>query len=127
MDTDFHEEQQCRNMDCEQSNPQPLSAFPKYGYQSDGSQECKKCGNKRSRAYRIRSKYGLSVEKYEAKLAQGCSICGTTEGRIVFDHDHASGGNRDALCCPCNRALGLFQDNPQVLRSAAEYVEKHAE
>lgn len=78
--------------------------------------------NKRDR---IRRDYGLSLEAYDAILARGCAICGATDKPLGLDHDHATGKNRDALCHPCNQALGLFYDDPERLRRAASYLEHH--
>jgi len=43
-----------------------------------------------------------------------------------LDHDHYSGDIRQLLCHVCNKGLGMFGDNPYLLRLAAEYLEKHA-
>jgi hypothetical protein len=61
-----------------------------------------------------------------------CFLCGS-EGflmdtskhseKLVVDHCHSTGKVRKLLCHNCNRALGLFQDNPEVLRKAANYLE----
>ena len=62
-----------------------------------------------------------------------CYLCGS-EGfnigknnhteNLAVDHDHKTGKVRKLLCHNCNRALGLFKDNAEVLRKAAQYVEE---
>ena len=85
---------------------------------------------KRYRRWVLKTKYGLTQEQYDAKLAAqngGCCICETKEpgGRGVFpvDHDHETGVIRGLLCDNCNNGLGRFQDNPEFLRRAATYLE----
>ena len=88
----------------------------------------------------IRQKYGLSEEDYFRILKeQGghCAICPRTDGRrkqrkqtptkfhFAVDHDHDTGVTRGLLCDTCNRALGMFLDDPALLRSAISYLEKH--
>jgi hypothetical protein len=82
------------------------------------------------RRYNLR-KYGLTPDDYEALLAsQGgtCAICGESPrgvgryGRLVVDHEHASGKIRGLLCSNCNRALGWFRDSPSILRAAESYL-----
>lgn len=77
----------------------------------------------------IRLRYGLSREQYETMAASGCQICGRMAsdtpriGKLVVDHDHATGEVRGILCWMCNTALGKFNDDPALLRAAAEYIE----
>jgi transposase-like protein len=57
-----------------------------------------------------------------------CVICKkdwTAEDKFARDHDHETGKWRDILCRTCNLALGGFKDDPELLRNAAEYVERH--
>ena len=120
------------------------------GYFKD--KQCKFCGNlftptnpcntycspecKGRNAYYKRN-YGID----EADLAvmkkeqdNKCYLCGS-EGfligknnhseKLAVDHCHKSGKVRKLLCHNCNRGLGLYKDNPDLLRKAAEYVEQH--
>lgn len=72
--------------------------------------------------------YGLTVAEYDALLeAQGgaCAICRQPPAhgkRLHVDHDHETDVVRGLLCLPCNRAIGLLRDDPEVARRAAEYL-----
>lgn len=79
----------------------------------------------RRRGYR----YNLSPAEFEAmNTAQNgrCAICGGTETyehrTLCVDHDHATGAVRGLLCTRCNKALGGFQDSPDLLMSAVAYL-----
>jgi hypothetical protein len=52
-----------------------------------------------------------------------CEVCGDTNTRIVFDHDHATGKFRGWLCDRCNKTLGHVKDTPDLLRKLADYLE----
>lgn len=52
-----------------------------------------------------------------------CELCGTP-GKTVWDHDHRTGAFRGWICDPCNRVLGVIKDNPELLRSMADYIER---
>ena len=43
-----------------------------------------------------------------------------------MDHSHMTGRARGVLCSFCNTILGMSFDSPEILRSAAAYLEKHA-
>lgn len=75
-----------------------------------------------------RSAHNPHLTRAESKaLVQGatCAICGAPAGEL--DHNHATGATREPLCQPCNLLLGIVQDDPQRLRAAAAYLERHAE
>lgn len=85
-----------------------------------------------SRDRRFRLRYGMSRAIFEEMLAeQGhqCAICHTKDpGRLkifAVDHNHVTNAIRGLLCERCNRALGLFRDDPEVLRQGAAYLEQH--
>lgn len=81
----------------------------------------------------LKFRYGITLEQYNEMLTQQdgrCAICGTREagGRwnnFAVDHDHVTGAVRSLLCHGCNSGLGYFRENPEVLRKAAEYVERN--
>jgi Recombination endonuclease VII len=78
---------------------------------------------------------GWSTETFELawKTQAGkCAICNrvmTQSWRKLdsafADHDHATGLPRKLLCRNCNTGVGLFKDNPELMRKAALYVEEH--
>lgn len=82
------------------------------------------------RAYKLERQYGLASEQVEAMFASQngkCAICSAAlvrrrKGGMAIDHCHATGVVRGLLCHRCNTGLGLFRDNPDALRRAAEYV-----
>ena len=78
-----------------------------------------------SKYSKVLKKYGLSREEYDKLLAQThCTICNAdlTERKPALDHCHRTGRLRGILCGQCNRGLGLFYDNPETLKKAAEYL-----
>lgn len=80
--------------------------------------------------YKYQRKYnwrrrGLNVEEATnlIETIKYCQICGKINPILHLDHDHKSGRIRGVLCHQCNRALGFFKDDPQLLRKAADYLE----
>jgi hypothetical protein len=51
-----------------------------------------------------------------------CAICGLPNPKPKIDHDHITAKVRGVLCHKCNLGLGYFNDNPNMLRRAAEYL-----
>lgn len=116
----------------------PLEDFPTTPASRTGRHTyCKPCHNARGRAslekvggsrtYHLKRRYGITAEESDAMLeAQGglCGICRTAPAAHV-DHDHDTGEVRELLCFNCNGGLGQFKDDPEVLRAAADYVERH--
>jgi len=53
----------------------------------------------------------------------GCAICGDAPGEGRSMHvDHIGDSLRGILCVRCNKGLGQFKDNPELLLRAAEYI-----
>lgn len=92
------------------------------------------------RVRNLRKNFGLTPARYDQMLeAQHgvCAVCGMppVEGqRLVVDHDHAccptrakscGGCIRGLLHSRCNLLIGQADDNPQTLRSAADYLDTY--
>ena len=76
----------------------------------------------------LRRAYGITHDEFDAMVArQGhrCAICRRRKKRLVVDHDHRRGRVRALLCDTCNAALGGLQDDPELMRRAAAYIEYH--
>ena len=108
----------------------PLSSFSK----SDGANylraECRACNNKLSKVRKI-------LHQIHGKAPQGytCPIClgseedvkgkgNTKNGSWVLDHCHETESFRGWLCHKCNRALGGFDDSPEMLERAITYLKE---
>lgn len=74
-------------------------------------------------------RFGLSPTDYDFLLKfQGynCAICDQPlqlkQYKFAVDHCHDSDDVRGILCKRCNSALGVFDDSPDLLLRAAEYL-----
>ena len=103
------------------------------------------CGKHRSRtrddrtadSAHLKRKFGISIDEYEAILKKQngvCAICRNPETRpqpsgkprrLAVDHCHKTGRVRGLLCSNCNTAIGLLNDDPDLITEAAIYLEKH--
>lgn len=100
----------------------------------EGRRWCRTCMRANSALQNVK-RYGITPEKLQEMMeAQGnkCLICPRSFAEFVphVDHDHLccpSGGScgkciRGLLCVDCNRGLGSFRDDPELLRAAAVYL-----
>ena len=73
-------------------------------------------------------RYGLTIEEYEEmvrKQNDRCAICEQPSFRdLDVDHDHSTNHVRGLLCVWCNRGLGHFKDNIEVMMKAIEYLKR---
>jgi hypothetical protein len=116
---------------------------------------CKTCKQTAQRAeyaanpekYRERAlkhSHGITYAEYEEMLTAqggGCAICGRQDSRskldpnkpakhlsiakLHVDHDYNTGEIRGLLCGTCNRGLGSFHDDTDLLEKAVAYLRKH--
>lgn len=87
------------------------------------------------RERKLKAVYGLGLKEYDSLLAAQdgvCKICENSETRVnrgkviqlSVDHDHITGHIRGLLCHKCNVAIGFFGESSDLIRQAADYVEK---
>ena len=81
-------------------------------------------------------RYGLTLaelQEIETRANGLCDICkcppksrgkGRADKALHTDHCHKTGRVRGMLCGDCNRAIGIFRDDPAMLRRAAAYLER---
>ena len=122
----------------------PLSEFRQSFRPPYRRQQCAECEKKQAaisrvlhratkKAYDKRyrcSRYGLSVEDYDALLNQqenNCAICGAplAQSHQTIDHDHKTGRVRGIVHAHCNLVIGNARDNVAVLQGAIAYLNNH--
>lgn len=87
----------------------------------------------------LKKNFGISLEYYYKLLdEQGnvCAICEQPETAIdskrgvpfslAVDHKHETGVVRGLLCMKCNRAIGMLNDDTEILKKAIKYLERNA-
>lgn len=100
--------------------------------------ECKREADRASnikagKKYRAKKEYGLATEQVSkmSDMQDGkCAICNDVLGsthHAQIDHCHTTGKVRGLLCINCNWLLGKSRDNPDPLRTAANYLERTKE
>jgi hypothetical protein len=113
-----------------------LSEFsPGKAYADGRATWCRACVRVAARQSKLRVKYGITAEEYARMFAEQdgkCAICGRTGEetggrwqRLGVDHDHQTDAVRGLLCAPCNSAIGLLQDDPEIVMAAAAYLLAH--
>jgi len=122
---------------------QSINLFAKCKTKKDGLQErCTPCRKEHHQNTKFKRKkptkeqkrkwliatYGINQAEFQKMLNKqnnSCAICKTTEwGRPSpsIDHCHSTGLVRGLLCNNCNRALGLFKDDKEILKNATKYI-----
>lgn len=105
-----------------------LNLFAKRG--SVYRNECKQCKalmNKIGRKkYELKAKYNIDVLFYQEEIIKqdGCCVICKKKDALVVDHCHKTGSYRGLLCNKCNIGLGHFNDDPELMEEASNYVRK---
>jgi hypothetical protein len=86
----------------------------------------------RERYSRIKQKYGLLPEQFDAMFEDQkgrCAICSTheedTPRGLYVDHCHTTGAVRKLLCQHCNSAIGMLKEDPSLFLRSIAYLEEH--
>lgn len=78
--------------------------------------------------YSRKCRYNITPVQFESMYLEQkglCAVCNQPLDPPNLDHDHLTNTVRALLCGGCNRGLGHFKDSPELLRKAADYVERH--
>ena len=117
-------------------------AILEYGkqYRERNREEIKEKGRQYSRTEKARENakinrfkyvYGLSHEdwlKMWEEQDERCSICEepfTSLSDACVDHNHKTDEIRGLLCKKCNSAIGLLNDDPELMLKAIKYLAKN--
>lgn len=96
-----------------------------------------KLGEDYFRNYKLKKKYGISLEDYNSMLEHQngkCAICKTdlivgsyykNGGNCRVDHNHQTGKVRELVCHECNAVLGFSKENIDILQNTMNYLRKH--
>lgn len=92
-----------------------------------GTPEYRQHRNRIVRRSVLLAKYGKTIEEIEEMFADHdglCDICKQPGGKkgLHLDHCHETGRIRGLLCIGCNIGLGHFNDDPELLVKALEYM-----
>ena len=88
--------------------------------------ERRKHARESSRRRRMRMVYNLTEERYQELWLEQHGLCvlpSCGEPATDIDHCHELNKTRGLMCNRHNLAIGLFDDEPTLLREAADYLE----
>ena len=110
---------------CKTQKPATSKYFPPHNKKKNGLDSwCRSCrATYRNEICRGRFRKTISdaALKQLKQTTTECVICGAC-CKLVVDHDHKSGKIRGLLCSHCNRGLGHFRDDPELLEFARMYL-----
>lgn len=108
-----------------------MSGFDVKEYNKVYYQNNKSRIKKKVREHQLKHRYGIDENTYQQMLTDQnnrCKICDCdldSKLRKHIDHCHKTGKVRSILCINCNSGIGIFWDDPVMLRRAADYLEAH--
>jgi hypothetical protein len=110
---------------CKTEKPATAEFFPPHSKKRNGFDSwCRKCRSTYRNAIN-RSRFRNTIADEDLiqikTTTHECVICGCN-GPLVVDHDHKTNEIRGILCNHCNRGLGHFRDDPELLEFARIYL-----
>ena len=101
---------------------------PSHHYCSDRCKSYMEINNYYVKVYKVTYADVLTMLEHQNYLCAICKEVGFNMNKHVrsslnLDHCHATGQVRGLLCHNCNRALGLFKDDVERMKTAIEYLE----
>jgi len=106
----------------------PLARFSSHSGANYLRPECKQCNNELGKVRNLlKDRHGMPQSGYFCPICRGSEedVKGkgnTKNGSWVLDHCHETESFRGWLCHKCNRALGGFDDSPDMLDRAITYL-----
>ena len=93
-------------------------------YRIDHKEEGKK--------YNLKRKYNITEKQWDElynKQNGCCAICKKPESELKkilgVDHNHKTGKVRGLLCDNCNKGLGCFKDDKDIINNASNYLKEN--
>ena len=122
----------CKKCDTKKSKNEFSANRAKFDGLQPWCKSCKSTHQKEAnpsvrKGYHLKHMFGITIEDYNTMLEDqegACAICKKPEDTksLAVDHDHTTGRVRGLLCAKCNKAIGLLQDNENLLYSAIDYL-----
>lgn len=86
-------------------------------------------GSDRIRNYKLKQRYGIDENIYRQMYYANngcCYICDKPKDykKLHTDHSHTNNKVRGLLCGKCNMALGLLNDDINIIRKVETYLRK---
>ena len=86
-------------------------------------------GKEYKRNDHLKRRYGITLDQWNEMFSeQGgcCAICNKHQSELkknlAVDHNHTTGEIRKLLCSNCNTAIGLLNEDTELLLNAIEYL-----
>lgn len=119
---DFYRKSHTQCIDCCRAKSRATYATrtpPKFS-ELPSEDKKKRYTQKKLRQYKLSA---VELDTLYRSQEDKCAIC-FRSCRLDIDHSHATGKVRGLLCGTCNRGLGLFRDNIELLANAIDYLSK---
>jgi hypothetical protein len=122
----------CRNESSKNSRQRLIAKDPKR--REIERKRCKqhyntKKGKDNARQRHLKNSYGITTDEYNLlfnKQSGKCAICDRHQSELkqslCVDHNHKTGKVRGLLCDSCNKGIGCFQDNVDLLSNRIQYI-----